>query len=104
MIKENFYDDIGFNIVGIDEVGRGALCGPVVSCAVQLKKTIMKQSFITEIDDSKKNRSPLFFGKTKLILPFLPIISKLANLCRRCNGCYFFKHRFFIFIKASRTL
>ena len=54
MIKENFYDDVGFNIVGIDEVGRGALCGPVVSCAVQLKKTIMKQSFITEIDDSKK--------------------------------------------------
>ena len=50
MIKENFYDDVRFNIVGIDEVGRGALCGPVVSCAVQLKKTIMKQSFITEID------------------------------------------------------
>ena len=54
MIKENFYDDIKLNIVGIDEVGRGALCGPVVSCAVQLKKTIMKQSFVTEIDDSKK--------------------------------------------------
>ena len=54
MIKENFYDDIEFNIVGIDEVGRGALCGPVVSCAIQLKKTILKQSFITEIDDSKK--------------------------------------------------
>ncbi len=54
MIKKNFYDDIKLNIVGIDEVGRGALCGPVVSCAVQLKKTIMKQSFVTEIDDSKK--------------------------------------------------
>ena len=54
MIQETFYADIQENIIGIDEVGRGALCGPVVSCAVQLNKKILKQSFLKEIDDSKK--------------------------------------------------
>lgn len=37
-------------IVGIDEVGRGPLAGPVVSCAVRLKK----HRFKNKIDDSKK--------------------------------------------------
>jgi ribonuclease HII len=37
-------------IVGIDEVGRGPLAGPVVSCAAHLKK----YSFKNRIDDSKK--------------------------------------------------
>lgn len=37
-------------IVGIDEVGRGPLAGPVVSCALWLKK----YSFKNRIDDSKK--------------------------------------------------
>ncbi|MEW6009325.1 MAG: ribonuclease HII [Candidatus Omnitrophota bacterium] len=41
----------GFDcIVGIDEVGRGPLAGPVVSCAVRLKKF----NFKNRIDDSKK--------------------------------------------------
>lgn len=38
------------NIIGIDEVGRGALAGPVVACAVRFKKDI---SF-TDLKDSKK--------------------------------------------------
>jgi ribonuclease HII len=37
-------------IVGIDEVGRGPLAGPVVSCAVRLKKF----KFKNRVDDSKK--------------------------------------------------
>ncbi len=37
-------------IAGVDEVGRGTLAGPVVSCAIHLKK----RRFKNRIDDSKK--------------------------------------------------
>lgn len=37
-------------IIGVDEVGRGPLAGPVVACAVILKK----RKFKNRIDDSKK--------------------------------------------------
>lgn len=37
-------------VVGIDEVGRGPLAGPVVSCAVYLKKF----NFKNRVDDSKR--------------------------------------------------
>ena len=37
-------------IIGIDEVGRGPLAGPVVASAVALRKT----QFLSRIDDSKK--------------------------------------------------
>lgn len=41
----------GFNlIIGVDEVGRGSLAGPVVAAAVALKK----ERFKHRIDDSKK--------------------------------------------------
>lgn len=38
------------NIAGVDEAGRGPLAGPVVACAVILRRT----DFTTRIDDSKK--------------------------------------------------
>ena len=38
----------------MDEVGRGALCGPVVSCAIVLKKSVLEHDFSREINDSKK--------------------------------------------------
>ncbi len=41
----------GFDaVIGMDEVGRGSLAGPVVACAILLKNT----SFQSRIDDSKK--------------------------------------------------
>ncbi len=47
----------GFKVIaGVDEVGRGALFGPVVSAAVILPSTLMKQrlsGWISEVDDSK---------------------------------------------------
>lgn len=43
-------------IAGVDEVGRGALFGPVVSAAVVLPHTLIKRKlsgWVSEIDDSK---------------------------------------------------
>ena len=36
----DFFKDIDDEIIGVDEVGRGALVGPVVSCALLLDKKI----------------------------------------------------------------
>ena len=47
---ENKYQDEYSYICGIDEVGRGPLCGPVVACAVILPKDCR----ILYINDSKK--------------------------------------------------
>lgn len=48
-IKEEIYENYNL-IAGIDEVGRGPLAGPVVTCAVIMKK----DSHIEGVTDSKK--------------------------------------------------
>ena len=50
----NFFEDIEKMVIGVDEVGRGALCGPVVSSAVLLNKNILNYDLSREINDSKK--------------------------------------------------
>ena len=40
MPEINFFKDIDNKIIGVDEVGRGALVGPVVSCALLLNKKL----------------------------------------------------------------
>lgn len=52
--KNDYYSDLYKSIIGIDEVGRGALCGPVVSCALILHKNISQEKLFDEITDSKK--------------------------------------------------
>ena len=47
-------DDIKNQVIGIDEVGRGAFCGPVVSCSIILEKKILNNNFVLQITDSKK--------------------------------------------------
>ncbi len=47
-------DDIKNQVIGIDEVGRGAFCGPVVSCSVLLEKKILNSNLVLQITDSKK--------------------------------------------------
>ena len=54
MLETNFFKDIDNEIIGVDEVGRGALVGPVVSCALLLDKKIKKNVLYKEINDSKK--------------------------------------------------
>ena len=47
-------DDIKNQVIGIDEVGRGAFCGPVVSCSVLLEEKILNNNLVFQITDSKK--------------------------------------------------
>ena len=51
-------------VIGVDEVGRGPLAGPVVSCAWTYKNYEIDKKFIDKIDDSKKisykNRIKIF--------------------------------------------
>ena len=51
-------------VIGVDEVGRGPLAGPVVSCACTFKNYEIDKKFIDKIDDSKKisykNRIKIF--------------------------------------------
>ena len=49
--------DQSFNtpyLIGVDEVGRGPLAGPVVACAVHIPPTLWQQSWLQELGDSKK--------------------------------------------------
>lgn len=41
-------------IAGVDEVGRGPLAGPIVSCAVILDLNVLDDALILELNDSKK--------------------------------------------------
>jgi len=52
--KNDYFSDLDNSIIGIDEVGRGALCGPVVSCALVLHKNISQEKLFNAITDSKK--------------------------------------------------
>ena len=49
-----FLDDVNNQVIGIDEVGRGAFCGPVVSCSILLSQKILDDKLVLEINDSKK--------------------------------------------------
>lgn len=44
----------GFMLCGIDEVGRGPLCGPVLSCCVHIPQDHIDKDFWHEVKDSKK--------------------------------------------------
>ena len=54
MLVKLLLDDIKNQVIGIDEVGRGAFCGPVVSCSVLLEKKILNNNLVLQITDSKK--------------------------------------------------
>ncbi len=43
-----------FFVVGIDEVGRGSLAGPVMACAVFIPEGLRKNAIFKDVDDSKK--------------------------------------------------
>lgn len=48
-------DAAHFNaVIGVDEVGRGALCGPVVAAAVWFDPLVFPPEIFAELDDSKR--------------------------------------------------
>ena len=59
-------------VIGCDEVGRGALCGPVVVCAVWFEPEALPKGVLGRLDDSKRidpaEREQLF-----------PILAKCAR-------------------------
>ena len=74
-IKKEIYDKYQL-IAGIDEVGRGPLAGPVVTCAVIMKK----DSHIDGITDSKKlKRKKMLELKEKILEDSISISYGYAN-------------------------
>ena len=51
--KNDYYSDLDNSVIGIDEVGRGALCGPVVSCALILNKIFVKKNYLKKLQTQK---------------------------------------------------
>ena len=49
-IEEQFTDPV----IGLDEVGRGPLAGPVISCGCYFKSYTKQENFYNLIGDSKK--------------------------------------------------
>ena len=49
-IEKQFTD----HVIGLDEVGRGPLAGPVISCGCYFKNYIIQEDFNKLIGDSKK--------------------------------------------------
>ena len=74
-IKKEIYDKYQL-IAGIDEVGRGPLAGPVVTCAVIMKK----DSHIEGVTDSKKlKRKKMLELKEKILEDSISISYGYAN-------------------------
>ena len=57
-VKNMYFFDKSFGdykyVAGVDEVGRGPLAGPIVSCAVVLDLNVLDDELILWINDSKK--------------------------------------------------
>lgn len=74
-IKKEIYEKYD-RIAGIDEVGRGPLAGPVVTCAVIMKK----DSHIDGVTDSKKlSRKKMLALKEKIIEDAIAVSYGYAN-------------------------
>ena len=74
-IKKEIYEHYNL-IAGIDEVGRGPLAGPVVTCAVIMKK----DSHIEGVTDSKKlSRKKMLSLREKILEDALEVSYGYAN-------------------------
>lgn len=74
-IKKEIYEKYLY-IAGIDEVGRGPLAGPVVTCAVIMKK----DSHIEGVTDSKKlNRKKMLKLKEEILADAISVSYGYAN-------------------------
>ena len=79
MLVKLLLDDIKNQVIGIDEVGRGAFCGPVVSCSVLLEKKILNNNLVLQITDSKKLSHKKRFILSKFIKEYSSYSIGVAN-------------------------
>ena len=79
MLVKLLLDDIKNQVIGIDEVGRGAFCGPVVSCSVLLEKAILNNDLVFQITDSKKLSHKKRFILSKFIKEYSSYSIGVAN-------------------------
>ena len=68
-MEQKLLDAAGENsqVAGVDEVGRGALAGPVVAAAVVLLPSIKKEPWVKDINDSKRVTRPARARLSELI-------------------------------------
>ena len=67
-IEEKFHGPV----IGLDEVGRGPLAGPVISCGCYFKNYTIQKEFSNFIGDSKK----LSAKKREASFKFLQVLKK----------------------------
>jgi ribonuclease HII len=72
-------------VIGVDEVGRGALCGPVVVAAVWFEPSALPAALLGALDDSKKLRPAvrdrlaaelLDVARVRLVAAAAPVIDR----------------------------
>ena len=63
-------------VIGIDDVGRGPLAGPVISCACIFLDYSIEQSELLPFDDSKK----LSLKKRKMVFEIILHLKKIKKL------------------------
>lgn len=65
--EENYYWNYGIeNVIGMDEVGRGAFAGPIVAAGV-IYKPDFKHKFLEKVNDSKKLKPKLRVELSEMI-------------------------------------
>jgi ribonuclease HII len=65
-------------VIGCDEVGRGALCGPVVVCAIWFEPTALPKGLLARLDDSKK----IDRAEREALYPLIARCSRIAFAAR----------------------
>ena len=65
-------------VIGCDEVGRGALCGPVVVCAVWFEPEALPKGVLGRLDDSKRIER----GEREELYPVIARVSRISFAAR----------------------
>jgi ribonuclease HII len=65
-------------VIGCDEVGRGALCGPVVVCALWFEPEALPKGLLAKLDDSKK----IDRAEREALYPMIAKVSRLSFAAR----------------------
>jgi ribonuclease HII len=65
-------------VIGCDEVGRGALCGPVVVCALWFEPEALPKGVLSRLDDSKR----IDHAEREELYPLIARVSRVSFAAR----------------------